>query len=205
MNLPLLYYLDLFGVAVFAISGALTASEKKLDLYGVVVISIVTAIGGGTLRDLLLDRHPIFWFEDPVLLIVIITAAIATIIYTRFHHPPLRVLLIADAFGLGLFAISGAQIAEAQNLSPLIVVVMAAITGTAGGLTRDILCNEIPMILKKDIYATAAISGAAIYLILKALGVDGVLAGVIGSAFVFAVRLAAITFRLHQPESKLPT
>lgn len=202
MNLPLLYYLDLFGVAVFAISGALTASEKKMDLYGVVVISIVTAIGGGTLRDLLLDRHPIFWFEDPLLLTVIISAALGTIIYTKFHHPPLRALLIADAFGLGLFAISGAQIAEAQNLSPLIVVIMAAVTGTAGGLTRDILCNEIPMMLKKDIYATAALSGAAIYLILKALGINGVIAGVIGSAVVFAIRLAAITFRLHQPDRK---
>lgn len=205
MNLPLLYYLDLFGVAVFAISGALTASEKKMDLYGVAVISLVTAIGGGTLRDLLLDRHPIFWFNDPVLLVVILTASAGAILYTRYKHPPLRALLIADAFGLGLFAISGAQIADAQNLSPLIVVIMAAITGTAGGLTRDILCNEIPMMLKKDIYATAALSGAAVYLILKAAGVDGVLAGVIGSAFVFAVRLAAITFRLHQPESQLPS
>lgn len=200
MNLPLLYYLDLFGVAVFAISGALTASEKKMDLYGVAVISLVTAIGGGTLRDLLLDRHPIFWFNDPVLLVVILTASAGAILYTRYKHPPLRALLIADAFGLGLFAISGAQIAESQNLSPLIVVIMAAITGTAGGLTRDILCNEIPLVLKKDIYATAAMAGAAMYLALKSAGMDSVIAGVIGSAFVFAVRIAAITFRLHQPD-----
>lgn len=198
--LNLLYYLDLLGVSVFAISGALVAAEKKMDLYGVVVVSIVTAIGGGTMRDLLLNRHPIFWFVDQTILIVIILSAIGAIVYTRFRRPPLRALLLADAFGLGLFAISGAQIAESQHHGPLIIILMATITGTAGGLIRDLLCAQIPLILRKDIYATAAIAGVTIYLLMVNLGIPRPVPGITGVAFIFVFRIAAIRLRLHQAD-----
>ena len=118
-----LYILDLVGVAVFAISGALAAGRKQLDLLGVVVIAVVTAIGGGTLRDVLLDRHPVFWIESPTYLSVILGAALLTVVYTRFFKPPHKALLVADALGLALFSISGAQIAEQVNLAPLLVIV----------------------------------------------------------------------------------
>lgn len=138
-----LYLLDLIGVAVFAVSGALAAGRKQMDLLGVAVIATVTAIGGGTLRDILLDRNPVFWIEDPTYLLVILAAAALTLLYARFHKPPRTSLLIADALGLALFTISGAQLAEEQKLSAVIVVLMGTITGTAGGVLRDVLCLSL--------------------------------------------------------------
>lgn len=196
----LLYLLELFGVAVFAISGALVAARKGMDPFGVIVIAVVTAIGGGTLRDVLLARHPIFWFENVAYLAVIIAAAVFTMIYTRFRTAPLKALLIADAFGLALFTVSGAQIAEQQALPGLIVVLMATITGTAGGVLRDMLCAEVPLILRRDIYATASIAGAAVYVAGKYAALDVTAVALAAMVTVFALRMAAIFLGWHQPQ-----
>ncbi len=197
--MTLLRILDLAGVGVFAISGALAAGRKSLDLLGVVVIAIVTAIGGGTLRDLLLDR-PIFWVLDPVYLTVIIAAALFTVLYVRYRRAPEQALQAADALGLALFTISGARIAEAAAHPGLIVVVMGTITGVFGGVLRDVLCAEIPMILRKgSIYATAAIAGASLYVVMQASGVDRNTAAMAGMTLIAALRLAAIYFRLTLP------
>ena len=147
----MLYWADLAGVAVFAVSGALAGGRKGLDLLGVVVVAALTAVGGGTTRDLLLDRHPIFWIADPTYLVVIGAAALATFVYVRVRPPPLGALLVADALGLALFTMTGAQVAESAGLAPIIVVVMATMTGAAGGVLRDIMCAEIPLALHRDI------------------------------------------------------
>lgn len=202
-DLQLLYLLDLFGVAVFAVSGALAAGRKSLDLLGVVVIAVVTAIGGGTVRDLLLDRHPVFWISDPVYLFVIIGAAFLTILYARFKKPPKKALLIADALGLAVFTITGAQAAQEVISGEVIIIIMAAITGTAGGLIRDVLTIEIPMILQKDIYATAVLTGAGVYLLLQQLLLSSLAVIVISMAVVIGLRLAAIQWGLHLPRFKL--
>lgn len=118
------YYLDLLAVAVFAASGVLAARDRNLDLLGVIVVAAITGIGGGTLRDLLLDRHPIFWVADVWYLVVIITSAVITVGYMRIRPPPRVTLQVADAFGLALFALSGVQLAQAAQHSPLIVVRM---------------------------------------------------------------------------------
>ncbi|MEO0868826.1 MAG: trimeric intracellular cation channel family protein [Cyanobacteria bacterium J06642_11] len=195
-----LYILDLVGVAVFAISGALAAGRKQLDLLGVVVIAVVTAIGGGTLRDVLLDRHPVFWIESPTYLSVILGAALLTVVYTRFFKPPHKALLVADALGLALFSISGAQIAEQVNLAPLLVIVMGTITGSAGGVLRDVLLVDIPVILKRGrIYATAAIVGIGVYLGLQGLGLAQLWAELLGMVVVAGLRLAAIIWGLMLP------
>lgn len=195
----LLRVLDLAGVGVFAISGALTAGRKSLDLMGVLVIAIVTAIGGGTLRDVLLDRQP-FWIADPVFLMVIIGAALATVLVVRYARPPEQLLQLADAFGLALFSISGARIAEQAGFSGLIVVVMATITGVFGGVLRDVLCAEIPMILRRgNIYATAVIAGASLYVFLQGAGIDRVAAAAAGMLAIAALRIAAIYFQLTLP------
>jgi uncharacterized membrane protein YeiH len=195
----LLRVLDVAGVAVFAISGALAAMRKELDLIGVVVIAIVTATGGGTLRDLLIDR-PIFWVTDPTYLGVILAAALATIIYVRFGRPPDRALSIADAMGLGFFTISGAQIAEQSQLAGVIVVVMATITGVFGGIVRDVLCAEVPMVLRKNtLYATAAILGASLYVVLRMEMMAPSVAATLATAVVIGIRLAAITWRITLP------
>jgi uncharacterized membrane protein YeiH len=194
------------GVSVFAVSGALAAGRKSLDLLGVVVIAVVTAIGGGTLRDLLLGRHPIFWIADPLYVVVIAAAAMSTVAWTRRFHPPAKTLVIADALGLALFSIAGAQIAQDAGVSPLIAVMMGAMTGTAGGMIRDVLTNEIPMILRPEmeLYATAAIAGIALYLALQALGVPRAPAGGAGMVAIAGLRFAAILGNLKLPVFSLP-
>lgn len=199
------HLIGLLGVAVFAISGALEAGRKNLDLLGVAIIALVTAIGGGTLRDVLLNRHPIFWIADPTYLIVILLSAAGTVLYVRFRHPPYRALLIADALGLGFFTISGAQIAEARGLPAIIVILMGAITGSAGGLFRDVLSAEVPLLLRKgELYATASIIGGVVYLVLKKLDCPSPLPAFIGAAVVIGLRFAAIRWRLVLPTFRTP-
>ena len=196
----ILYVLDMLGVAVFAVSGAIAAGRKELDLLGVMVIAVVTALGGGTLRDLLLDRAPIFWVQQPDYLLVTVGAALLTVLYTHFLKPPRRSLLIADAAGLALFSISGAQIAEAANLNSLVVILMGTCSGVVGGVIRDVLLVEIPIILKRgNIYATAAIAGIALYLALQKAGLANAPCALIGMAAVFSLRLAAIIWGLTLP------
>ncbi|MEM8605189.1 MAG: trimeric intracellular cation channel family protein, partial [Cyanobacteria bacterium P01_H01_bin.121] len=161
------------------------------------------ALGGGTLRDVLLDRSP-FWIQQPDYFIVTLIAASLTILYTRFLKPPQRALLIADACGLALFSISGAQIAEAANLSSLIVVLMGTCTGVVGGVIRDILLVEIPIILNRgNIYATAAIAGIYVYLLMQKLGVTLTVATLVGMGTIIALRLAAIIWGLSLPVYRL--
>lgn len=190
---------DFLGVAVFAISGALAAGRKRLDLLGVIVIAMVTAIGGGTLRDVLLDRHPVFWMARPLYLYVIIAAALFTVVYSRYLRPPERGLAVADAFGLALFTISGTQIAESLGSAGTVALVMGVLTGVAGGVVRDVLCAEIPIILRPGrIYATAAIGGGVLYLLLA--GVIGrPAAALLGMGCIVALRLAAIVWNLSLP------
>jgi uncharacterized membrane protein YeiH len=201
----ILYVLDLCGVAVFAVSGALVAGRKRYDLLGVAVIATVTAIGGGTIRDVLLDRHPVFWIEDPTYILVTLSAAALAIVYARFRQPPRVSLLIADALGLALFTISGAQVAEAQKLSGVIVVIMGTITGAAGGLLRDVLSAEVPLLLRQaELYATAAIVGAAAYLVSQVAGLERTYAALLGLSTVAGLRLAAILWRLRLPVFHVP-
>jgi uncharacterized membrane protein YeiH len=196
----LLYVLDLIGVAVFAVSGALAAGRKHLDLLGVIVLGLVTAIGGGTIRDLLLDRHPLFWLVDPAYLIVIVAAALMTVAYVRWRPPPAATLLYADAVGLAMFSIAGARIAERAGVPVVACVLLGTITGSAGGVVRDVLSAEIPQLLQRgNLYASAAILGIAIYFLLAAGGVNHAAASLVGIVVIAAVRLAAIAFRLQLP------
>jgi uncharacterized membrane protein YeiH len=198
--MTLLHVLNLLGVAVFAVSGALAAGRKRLDLLGVVVIAVVTAIGGGTLRDLLLDRHPIFWIRETEHLLVIVVAALATVVYVRFRRPPERSLLIADALGLSVFTVSGTQLALAAGLSGPPAVIMGVITGVAGGMMRDVLTAEIPLVLRRGyLYATASIIGATLFLLLEYLGVPRPVPTLAGVASVALVRFASILWGLHLP------
>lgn len=196
----LLHIIDLTGVAVFAISGALAAGRKRLDLLGVVVVATVTAIGGGTVRDLLLARHPVFWVADSSYLVVITAAALLTVAYVRWRSPPDWSLAVADAFGLAFFVISGAGIAQQLGLNPISVVVMGVLTGVAGGVIRDVLTAEIPMVLGHgEIYATAAIQGAFAFLGLTVVGVPKPIPSLLGMGLIVALRLAAVLWDLRLP------
>jgi uncharacterized membrane protein YeiH len=188
------------GVAVFAISGALAAGRKRLDWLGVAVIAVVTAIGGGTLRDLLLDRHPIFWIADPSYLFVTLVATAFTLLYVHLRIPAPRALFVADALGLAFFTIGGVQIAQQSGLSGLLALLMGSITGVAGGMLRDVLCAEIPLILRKgQLYATSTIVGATLYLLLEQAGMTRDAAALFGMGTIVVVRFAAILWRLELP------
>ncbi len=184
---------DLAGVAVFAVSGALAALRARMDLLGVLVIAAVTAVGGGTTRDVLLDRHPVFWIDDPTYLAVILAAAVATLAWTRFRRPPNNALAIADALGLAFFVIAGAQLTARLDHAWGIVILMGTITGVAGGAIRDVLSAQVPMILRRgELYATAAISGAGCYLLLLSFGVEERVSAILGMITIVVLRVGAI-------------
>ncbi len=196
----LLHVLDLIGVAVFAVSGALAAGRRGLDLLGVVVLGTATAIGGGTIRDLLLDRHPIFWLADPAYLTVIVAASLLTVAYARWRPPPRAALLVADALGLALFSVVGTQIAEGAGLPTVSCVLLGTVTGTAGGAVRDVLSAEVPLVLRRgNLYASAAIVGATMYVALEAAGIARTAAALTGMAVCAGLRFAAIWWGLQLP------
>lgn len=191
--------LDLFGTAVFAVSGALAAGRRRMDLFGALVVAAVTAVGGGTVRDLILDRHPVFWVQDLRYLGVIGGAGGLTFSYISFFRPPDRSLEVADALGLAVFTVVGARVALEVGAPPVVVVIMSATTATVGGMIRDVLCDETPLILREEIYATAALGGGALFLGLRALGVPEAAVVGITIAGVSAARLAALRWQLHLP------
>lgn len=198
----LLYILDLAGIAVFAASGALAAVMSGLDLLGVLIIAAVTAIGGGTLRDLLLNRHPVFWIQDSSSLIVIVCATVFTVVWIHLLPVPLNALLIADAFGLALFAMSGARLALQARCNAMVIVLMGTLTGVGGGVIRDILTNQVPFILRQDIYATAAIAGITTHLLLCRAKVPEKISFVLCVFAIVALRLVAFTYDLQLPTFK---
>lgn len=200
----LIYILDLFGVAVFAASGALAGIANQFDLLGVLVLASITAIGGGTIRDVLLSRHPIFWIKDSGPIYTILAATAATLLWVHFLPVPMDSLLIADAIGLAVFAISGAQVAEKAGCKPLVVILMGTMTGSGGGVLRDILSAQVPLIFRQDIYATAAIAGIVVYLLLRAAKVPTAWAFGGGFVTVAGTRIAAITYNLSLPVFSLP-
>ena len=195
----LLYYLNIFGIIVFALSGSLMAGRYKLDPFGVVVLAAVTAIGGGTIRDIILQT-PVFWVVEPYYLYVILATALLTIVLIRQpKRIPKRFLLIADALGLALFAVLGTQKSLMLGSPIPVAIVMGIITGVAGGMIRDVLCNVIPMILQKEIYALAAMLGGVLFVSFQLLEwpeSEAILVAILGSLFL---RLAAIYWRVSLP------
>ncbi len=201
----LFYAAMLGGVGVSAISGALAAGRKNLDPIGVLVMALVTGTGGGTIRDLLLSRR-VFWIADTDYLLVCLVAAVLTWFWVKFYHPPNRVLIYADAVGLALFGVAGAQVAEQLGEPGIVMVVMGCLTGTAGGLLRDVLCAEIPLIFRKsELYVTACIAGLLVYVGLRRVGVDLSTAGAVTAVVILAARLASIKWRITLPLLRLKT
>ncbi|OUR63558.1 hypothetical protein A9Q74_00290 [Colwellia sp. 39_35_sub15_T18] len=195
----LLYWLDLFGIIVFALSGALMAGRYKLDPFGVVVLAAVTAIGGGTIRDVILQT-PVFWVVQPYYLYIILVTALLTIILVRQpKRIPKRFLLIADAFGLALFAVVGTQKSLSLGAPFSVAIVMGTITGVAGGMIRDVLCNVIPMILRQEIYALAAMLGGGLFIGLRYLAWSENEATIVAVLGALLLRLAAIYWQVSLP------
>ncbi|BAN48326.1 trimeric intracellular cation channel family protein [Metapseudomonas resinovorans] len=200
----LFYLADLFGVAVFAITGALMAGRKSMDLFGVLVIAIITALGGGTLRDVILGNHPVAWIKDDTYILVASLAALGTVVWVRLTRPINEYgLLLADAFGLAVFTVYGTELALQHNLQPGTAVIMGVITGVGGGVMRDIICNEVPLIFQKEIYAIACIAGSLMFIGLREVALPSWLVTTGSMLAVLLIRLAAIHWRLSLPRFHL--
>lgn len=190
-------------MAVCAITGVLAAKNKQVDLFGVIVLALVTAVGGGTLRDLVLGARP-FWIIDSSYVLNAVLAGVATFLAVRFWPLPMPILLVADAFGLALFTIVGAEKALALSGSNTVAVVLGVVTGVAGGMIRDVLTGEVPLVLRTGIYlyATAALCGASVFVVVAPRVPEPVIAQSFGIGVTLALRLAAIRWRLRLPEFK---
>ncbi|TPH17308.1 trimeric intracellular cation channel family protein [Litorilituus lipolyticus] len=200
----LLFYLDIFGIVVFAFSGALMAGRYQLDPFGVVVLASVTAIGGGTIRDVILQTQ-VFWVAKPYYLYVILATSLLTIMLIRQPKLiPKRFLLIADALGLALFAVLGTQKSLYLGAPVPVAIVLGTITGVAGGMIRDVLCNVIPLILRQEIYALAAMLGGCLYILLDWLGWGENQAIIASMSAALCLRLAAIYWRVSLPAFDIP-
>jgi uncharacterized membrane protein YeiH len=192
--------LDIIGVFVFAISGVLTAIDKKLDLFGVFIIAFVTALGGGTLRDALIGRTPVGWMQDLNYVYLIIAAYVVAIVFRNYLNKLRLSLFLFDTIGLGVFTLIGIEKGLEYGLHPIICIALGTITATFGGLIRDILCNEIPLLLRKGtIYATICIIGGILFFILKALGLQDSINELVTSLFIIAFRLAAVKYKMSLP------
>lgn len=196
-----LQILDLLGVATFAASGALVAGRKKLDVFGALVVAFVSALGGGTIRDVLLGLTPVFWVKDTLPVVVVLIAAASTLVLMRVFTFSTRIFSILDALGLGVFAVLGAERALAAGASPSIATLMGMISGAAGGAMRDVLCAEIPAILRAEVYATAALIGAAAFCLLGTLGFPRDTAFFGGAALTFATRIVALKWKIALPKA----
>lgn len=198
----LVVVLEWFSVAVFAITGALVASRKQMDIFGFVLLGTVTGIGGGTVRDVMLGDLPVFWVKDQSYLIV--CSVVATFIYFTAHIPQsrYRLLLWLDAVGLALVAVIGAERGLAANAGPVVAITMGVITAAFGGIIRDVLGGESPLILRREIYVTAAMAGAALFVALMETGAPR--AGAMAAAFsvAFVIRGLAIRYEWSLPPYK---
>ncbi len=195
------YYLQHFGVAVSAISGVLAARGRHIDLFGVIVLALVTAVGGGTLRDVCLGATPVFWIADPNYSITALVAALGTFIMARRVEPPHIFMEAADAVGLAMFTIIGTQKSLLYGTSGLNAVILGTMTGVAGGLARDVLLNELPLVFRREIrlYATAAMAGATTYLVIKSFMPLGIVATIVGNGVTLFVRFISIRWQLALP------
>lgn len=191
--------LDWFGLCVFAVTGALVASRKQMDIVGFALLGSVTGIGGGTIRDVLLGATPVFWVREPAYLITGVMVAAATFFVASIPQSRYRLLLWFDAVGLALFAVTGASTTLAHGAGATIAIAMGVATATFGGIIRDILGGESPIILRREIYITAALFGAATFVGLVELGVTRDAALIAGFATGFALRAAALHWGLSLP------
>ncbi|MDE1339100.1 TRIC cation channel family protein [Vibrio aestuarianus] len=200
MDSMLLYLIDLFGTAIFAISGVLLAGRLKMDPFGVVVLASVTAIGGGTIRDMALGATPVFWIKDTTYLwVIFITCVLTMLLVRRPKRVAWWILPVCDAIGLAVFVGIGVEKAMLYQDSAIVAVIMGVITGCGGGIIRDVLAREIPMVLRSEVYATACIIGGLFHTTALAMGYDNSSAFIAGVLSTLIIRLGAIRWHLSLP------
>lgn len=192
----LLFYLDLIGTLVFAISGSMAAANKKLDLFGAAFIASVTALGGGTIRDLLLGESPVGWMQNVDYLLVISLGVGITFLFQKQVRKLRKTLFLFDTIGIAVFTILGLKKALIFEVEPIIAIIMGMFSATMGGVIRDMLINEIPLIFRKEIYALACIFGGIIFIWLQGLGLNFELNAMITIFTIIIVRILAIRYKI---------
>lgn len=200
--MELIYVLDILGTFAFAISGALVASDKKFDLFGVIIIAFVTAVGGGMLRDVLIDAHPINWIGDLNYLWTILTAVVLTFLFKSKIAFLSKTLFLFDTIGLSVFTLLGLQKGLHYELQPIIAIIMGMISAVFGGVLRDVLTNKVPLIFEKEIYASACLVGGVSYLCLSYFGISEDIVFIISASIIIIIRLIAVKFHLELPKIK---
>lgn len=198
----LVYIIDLAGTFVFAVSGWLLASKKQLDFFGASVIAFVTAIGGGTIRDLLIGSQPVGWLQDVNYLMTIGLGILAGMFFKRVFERLRKTMFLFDSIGIGLFTILGIQKTLAFGLPPIVAIIMGTISAVFGGVLRDTLVNEIPLIFRKEIYATVCLVGGGLYLLLGQFEVHSDFQMIITILFIIAVRILVVVKNWSLPSIK---
>ncbi|MGJ7030371.1 trimeric intracellular cation channel family protein [Niabella hirudinis] len=194
--------IEILGTIAFAISGTFSAMQRKLDVFGVLIIAFVTSVGGGTIRDLLIGDTPVAWMRDVQVCLVILVTSIAAIIFKTYIRKLKVTLFLFDSLGLGLFTVVGLQKGINFGLNPGICIALGTITGCFGGITRDILLNTIPLIFRREIYATVCIFGGVVYLLLLHFKINTDISKFIVIAIIFVTRIIVVQKRLSFPRMR---
>jgi len=193
------YIIDILGTIAFAISGVLVALNKRMDAFGILIIAFVTAVGGGTLRDVLIGETPVSWMKDMTFIYVVIASTIFAVVFRSKIDYLRKSLFLFDTIGIGLYTVVGVEKGISAGLHPIICIFLGTMSACFGGVIRDILCNEIPVIFRKEVYATACILGGVTYFAVIKLPIASDFVFVIAGAVVITVRLIAVKFKISLP------
>ncbi|MCD8434970.1 trimeric intracellular cation channel family protein [Tenacibaculum dicentrarchi] len=200
--MDIIYALDIAGTFAFAISGALVAMKKQFDVFGVVIIAFVTAVGGGMIRDVLINAHPINWISDLNYIWTILTAVGFTFLFRSKIAPLRKTMFLFDTIGISVFTLLGLEKGLSCDLHPFVALVMGMVSAVFGGVLRDVLTRKVPLIFKKEIYASACLAGGVVYLILEEFNINKDLQFVIPTLVVFLIRSIVVKYKLELPKIK---
>lgn len=198
----MLYFIDIVGTMVFAISGGLAGRDKKLDFFGIAAVGFITAIGGGTIRDVLLGSTPVGWMDDLIYLIMIGAGVLISLLFGKAVRKLRRTFFMFDTIGIAVFTVLGLQKALSLGVHPIIAIMMGMVSAVFGGVTRDIICNEIPLIFRKEIYALTCLCGGVLYIILNALEISQLVNVITTILFIVSFRILAVRFKWKLPNIK---
>ncbi len=200
--MTIIYTLDILGTFAFAISGTLVASKKRFDLFGIIIIAFATAVGGGMLRDILINAHPINWIGDLNYIKTILTAVVFTFLFKKSIEPLRKTFFLFDTIGISVFTLLGLQKGLNFNLPPIIALIMGMVSAVFGGVLRDILTRKIPLIFKKEIYASACLAGGLVYLFLKRVEINEDVNFIFSASIIVLVRTLSVVYKLELPKVK---
>ncbi len=200
--MDIIYVIDILGTFSFAISGALVASKKEFDLFGVIILAFVTAVGGGMLRDILINSHPINWIGDLNYIYTIFIAVVCTFLFKSKIAPLRKTFFLFDTIGISVFTLLGLQKGLSLNLPAIVAIIMGMVSAVFGGVIRDVLSREVPLIFKKEIYASACLSGGLVYLLLKKLQVSDNVNFISSAIVIIIIRTVSVVYHLELPKIK---